>query len=456
MRATSYGILPRWRGWEYGTGDRQARRRRTMVGGARLWRAELSAYIGGPMAGTLQVQCCIAGGGPAGMMLGLLLGRAGVKTVVLEKHADFLRDFRGDTVHPSTLMIMQELGLIEDFLKLPHSEIRALGAEIGGTSVKIADFARISAPCKFVALMPQWDFLNFLADQGRRFPALKVMMSAEVASLTEDAGRVVGVKVTTRNGPLEVRADLVVGCDGRASTVREASGLVVEDLGSPIDVLWFRLSKKPGDPEQVLGRLSADTMIVTIDRTEYWQCAYVIGKGGIGRIHAEGLETFKAAVAAGARFLSDRVDELKSFDDIKLLSVSVDRLTMWSRPGLLCIGDAAHAMSPVGGVGINLAIQDAVATANLLAAKLRAGMLQDNDLDTVRQRRLFPVKVIQGLQVAVHNRVLKPTVLGGRVRALTVPWPLKVLDAVPWLRRWPAQFLGLGVRPEHIRSPVSP
>ncbi len=326
-------------------------------------------------------------------------------------------------------MIMQELGLIEDFLKLPHSEIRALSAEIGDTRVKIADFAHIPAPCRFVALMPQWDFLNFLADKGRRFPTLTVMMSAQVTSLIEDAGRVVGVKATTLGGPLEIRANLVVGCDGRSSTVRAASGLVVQDLGSPIDVLWFRLSKRAGDPGQVLGRLGVDTMIVTIDRTDYWQCAYVIGKGGIGRVHAAGLEAFKAAVADGARFLSDRVDELKSFDDIKLLSVSVDRLTTWSKPGLLCIGDAAHAMSPVGGVGINLAIQDAVATANLLAAKLKAGTLQDSDLDTVRRRRLFPVKVIQGLQVAVHNRVLKPTVSGER-RTLTVPWPLKVLDAV--------------------------
>jgi len=310
------------------------------------------------------------------MMLGFLLGRAGVKTVVLEKHADFLRDFRGDTVHPSTLMIMQELGLIEDFLKLPHSEIRALSAEFGATSIKIADFAHIPAPCKFVALMPQWDFLNFLADKGRCFPALKVMMSAQVMELTEDAGRVAGVKVMTQNGPLEVRANLVVGCDGRASTVRAASGLAVQDLGSPIDVLWFRLSKKAGDPEQVLGHLEADTMIVTIDRADYWQCAFVIGKGGIGRVHAGGLAAFKAAVAAGARFLSDRVDELRSFDDVKLLSVSVDRLTTWSKPGLLCIGDAAHAMSPVGGVGINLAIQDAVATANLLAAKLKTGNIE--------------------------------------------------------------------------------
>jgi 2-polyprenyl-6-methoxyphenol hydroxylase-like FAD-dependent oxidoreductase len=407
------------------------------------------------MAEILRAQCCIAGGGPAGMMLGYLLGRAGVSTVVLEKHADFLRDFRGDTVHPSTLMIMHELGLIDDFLKLPHSEIRALSAEIGDATVKVADFSRVSAPCRYIALMPQWDFLNFLAERGRRFPALKIMMSAEVTGLIQDAGRVAGVQGKTVNGPLEVRADLVVGCDGRASTVRAASGLMVQDLGSPIDVLWFRLSKKNGDPEQVLGRLRADTMIVTIDRTEYWQCAFVISKGGIDRIHAAGLEAFKAAVADGARFLSDRVNELKSFDDIKLLSVSVDRLTTWSRPGLLCIGDAAHAMSPVGGVGINLAIQDAVATANLLAAKLKAGRLDEADLDAVRRRRLFPVKVIQGLQVAIHNRVLKPTV-SGQVRTLKVPWPLKLLDANAWMRRWPAQILGVGVRPEHVRSPDCP
>ena len=407
------------------------------------------------MDGTLQVQCCIVGGGPAGMMLGYLLGRAGVKTVVLEKHADFLRDFRGDTVHPSTLMIMQELGLSDDFLKLPHSKIRALAAEIGEARVTIADFARLATPFKFIALMPQWDFLNFLADKGRRFPALQVIMSAQVSSLIETEGRVVGVKVTGPEGPFEVRAALVVGCDGRTSTVRAASGLVVQDMGSLIDVLWFRISKRAGDPKQVLGRLGVDKMIVTIDRNDYWQCAYVIGKGGIERIHAAGLEAFRAAVADGARFLSDRVHELKSFDDIKLLSVSVDRLTTWSKPGLLCIGDAAHAMSPVGGVGINLAVQDAVATANLLAAKLKSGGLRDEDLESVRRRRLFPVKVIQSLQVAVQNRVLQPTVSGAR-RSLKVPWLLKVVDANPWLQRWPAQLLGLGVRPELVRSPDSP
>jgi 2-polyprenyl-6-methoxyphenol hydroxylase-like FAD-dependent oxidoreductase len=351
-------------------------------------------------------------------------------------------------------MIMQELGLIDDFLKLPHSEIRAFAAEIGETRVKVADFARVATPFKFVALMPQWDFLNFLADKGRRFPGLQVIMSAQVSSLIETAGRVVGVRVTAPEGPFEVRATLVVGCDGRTSTVRAASGLMVQDMGSPIDVLWFRMSKRAGDPEQVLGRLGVDKMIVTIDRNEYWQCAYVIGKSGFERVHAAGLEAFKAAVADGARFLSDRISELKSFDDIKLLSVSVDRLTTWSKPGLLCIGDAAHAMSPVGGVGINLAIQDAVATANLLAAKLKAGSLRDEDLDSVRRRRLFPVKVIQSLQVAVHNRVLQPTVSGAR-RSLKVPWPMKVLDANAWLRRWPAQLLGLGIRQEHVRSPDS-
>ena len=440
MRTVSLRMLPNRRGREYQ---------------ADLWGAGRRAYIDTPMADTLPVQCCIAGGGPAGMMLGYLLGRAGVRTVVLEKHADFLRDFRGDIVHPSTLMIMQELGLIEGFLKLPHTEMRSLSAELGDRAIKIADFARVPGPYPFVALMPQWDFLNFLADKGRRFPSLTVMMSAQVTSLIQAAGRVVGVNVTARDGPLEVRSNLVVGCDGRSSTVRAASGLVVRDLGSPIDVLWFRLSRKAGDPGQVLGRLGANKMIVTIDRTDYWQCAYVIGKGGIGRVQAGGLEAFKADVADGARFLSDRVDELHSFDDIKLLSVSVDRLETWSKPGLLCIGDAAHAMSPVGGVGINLAIQDAVATANLLAGKLKAGRLQDGDLDSVRRRRLFPVKVIQGMQVAIHNRVLKPTIQGG-FRTLKVPWPLKVLDANAWLRRWPAQLLGLGVRPEHVRSPDSP
>jgi 2-polyprenyl-6-methoxyphenol hydroxylase-like FAD-dependent oxidoreductase len=399
-----------------------------------------------------QVRCCIVGGGPAGMMLGYLLGRAGVDTLVLEKHADFLRDFRGDTVHPSTLRIMHELGLLEEFLNLPHSELRSLSADIGEQSFKLADFGRLAAPGNFIALMPQWDFLDFLAAKGRQFAALQVMMSAEVVELAQLDGRITGVKVKTEDGDMEVRADLVIGCDGRSSTVRAASGLVVEDLGSPIDVLWFRLSKKTTDPGQVLGHLGRDKMLVTIDRNDYWQCAFVISKGGINKIHADGLEAFKASVIDGAHFLSDRMDELKSFDDVKLLSVSVDRLTTWSKPGLLCIGDAAHAMSPIGGVGINLAIQDAVAAANLLAEKLRAGNFTDDDLDAVRRRRLFPVRVIQGMQVLVQNKVLQPRVSGG-VGKLSVPWPLRMLDKSAWLRRWPAQFLGVGVRPEHVKSP---
>jgi 2-polyprenyl-6-methoxyphenol hydroxylase-like FAD-dependent oxidoreductase len=405
------------------------------------------------MTQALKVQCCIAGGGPAGMMLGYLLGRAGVSTLVLEKHADFLRDFRGDTVHPSTLQVMQELGLLEAFLKQPHSKIHALSAEIGERSFKVADFGRVPTLCKFIALMPQWDFLNFMMEKGRRFAALQVRMSAQVTGLVDHEGRVVGAMAMTPEGPLEVSANLVVGCDGRGSTVRAAAGLAVRDLGSPIDVLWFRLSKKPGDPEDVLGRLGRNTMMVTINRTQYWQCAYVIAKDGIERVHAAGLEAFQRAVAEAARFLSDRVHELKSFDDVKLLSVSVDRLDVWSRPGLLCIGDAAHAMSPIGGVGINLAIQDAVATANLLAPKLKAGTVADEDLDRVRRRRLFPVKVIQRAQVAVQNRVLRPIISGAELSP-KVPLIVKLLDGNAWLRRWPAQLIGVGVRPEHVRSPV--
>lgn len=400
----------------------------------------------------LKVRCCIVGGGPAGMMLGYLLGRAGVDTVVLEKHADFLRDFRGDTVHPSTMQIMQELGLLEDFLKRPHSRIPSFSAEFGRQTFRIADFEHVPTCCRFIALMPQWHFLNFLLEKGRRFPSLRILMRAQVTGLLRTAGRVNGVEVTTPDGPLQVHAGLVVGCDGRSSTVRAAAALPVQDLGAPIDVLWFRLSKKPGDPLQVLGHLEPGSMIVTIDRTEYWQCAYVIAKGSAERVRAAGIDAFRRCVAEGAAFLADRVDELKAFDEVKLLSVAVDRLMAWSAPGLLCIGDAAHAMSPVGGVGINLAIQDAVAAANLLAARLKAGVVTDADLAKVQKRRTFPVKVIQRGQVTIHNRVLRPLVSGAG-RSLEVPWIVKLLDRYAPLRRWPAQIVGVGVRPEHVRSP---
>ena len=401
---------------------------------------------------TLVVQCCIAGGGPAGMMLGYLLARAGVKTVVLERHADFLRDFRGDTVHPSTMQIMKELGLLEEFLKRPHSKIPSFEVDIGHQRFKVADFADVPIDCRFIALMPQWDFLNFLSEESRRFSSLSLRMSTEVESLVEVNGRVRGVHARSPSGPLDVEANLVVGCDGRDSTVRRVAGLSVQTLGSPIDVLWFRLSKRVGDPEHVLGHLGVNKMVVTIDRSDYWQCAFVIGKGSVDQIHRAGIEAFRLDVAEGAPFLADRIEELGSFEDVKLLSVSVDRLTTWSKPGLLCIGDAAHAMSPVGGVGINLAIQDAVATANLLARNLRENSCRDEDLDAVRQRRLWPVKVVQWAQIAVHKRVLQPAVSGART-AVSVPLPVRLLDRFAWLRRWPAQVIGVGVRPEHVRSP---
>ena len=405
------------------------------------------------MTETQRVQCCVVGGGPAGMMLGYLLGRAGVKTLVLEKHADFLRDFRGDTVHPSTLRIMQELNLLDDFLQLPHSMVRPIAADIDGTCVQLADFGRIPGRCNFIALMPQWDFLNFVASKATRYPSLHVLMSTQATGLIEDSasGRVIGVKAMTAGGTADIYADLVVGCDGRSSTIRHAAGLLVVDLGSPIDVLWFRLAKKPSDPTDILGHLGRGKMLVTIDRTDYWQCAFVINKGAMERVRASGIEAFRSAIVDSAHFLSDRVQQLKSFDDVKLLSVSVDRLSSWSRPGLLCIGDAAHAMSPVGGVGINLAIQDAVATANLLAVKLKTGMTRDSDLEAVRRRRLWPVRVIQGMQVGIHTRVLDP-VISNAPHAMAVPLPLRILNRYSWLRRWPAQLLGVGVRPEHVRS----
>ena len=357
-------------------------------------------------------------------------------------------------MHPSTLRIMDELGLLDDFLLLPHSKIRPLAAEIDDRVLHLADFGRIPGRCNFVALMPQWDFLNFLAAKARRFPSLHVVMSCQATGLMEDptTGDVIGLDATGSAGPFQIRADLVIGCDGRSSTIRACAGLAVETLGSPIDVLWFRLPRKDTDPTDILGHLGRGRMLVTIDRTDYWQCATVIAKGGIEKVRAAGIDAFRRSVAVSARFLSDRVDQLKSFDDIKLLSVMVDRLMNWSRPGVLCIGDAAHAMSPVGGVGINLAIQDAVATANILAAKLKSGTVRGIDLEAVQRRRLWPVRVIQRLQITIHNRVLGP-VIGSAPPVLSVPLPLRVMDRYPALRRWPAQLLGVGVRSEHILSP---
>ena len=369
----------------------------------------------------VQVRCCIAGGGPAGMMLGFLLARAGVEVLVLEKHGDFLRDFRGDTIHPSTLQLMHELGMLEDLLRRPHQEAHQLTGYVSDCEVVVVDFSHLPTRCRFVAFMPQWDFLNFLDERGRRYPTFHVRMQAEVTGLLVEGERVRGVSATTPAGPLEVRAELVVAADGRHSTVRDRAGLEVQDLGAPIDVLWMRLSRRPGDPRQPLGRFDRGKIFVMLDRGDYWQCAYVIPKGGIEEIRQRGLDAFRDAVAAIAPFMRDRVGELRAWNDIKLLTVVVDRLATWYRPGLLCIGDAAHAMSPIGGVGINLAIQDAVAAANVLAKLLREGKLTTGDLAKVQRRRMFPTRLTQGLQVFIQNRVIS-RVLAGQQR-LALPWP---------------------------------
>ncbi|HEX9444527.1 MAG TPA: FAD-dependent oxidoreductase, partial [Candidatus Binatia bacterium] len=354
----------------------------------------------------LTVTCCIAGGGPAGMMLGYLLARAGVRVAVLEKHADFLRDFRGDTIHPSTLEVVHELGLLDALLKLPHQEVRQLNAQFGDATVTLADFTRLPTRCKFIAMMPQWDFLNFLAARAARYPAFKLLMETEATDPVEEAGRVSGVRARGKDGPLEVRADLVVAADGRGSILREKAGLSVKDLGAPMDVLWFRLSRKPDDPAQTMGRFDVGRIFVTINRGDSWQCGFVIPKGGFEEVRRQGLEAFREKVAELAPYAQDRVAELRTWDDVKLLTVRVDRLIEWFRPGLLCIGDAAHAMSPVGGVGINLAIQDAVAAANILAGPLGARRAAAEDLRRVQRRREFPTRVTQSLQVAVQKRFI--------------------------------------------------
>jgi len=398
----------------------------------------------------IETGCCIVGGGPAGMMLGFLLARAGIDVVVLEKHKDFFRDFRGDTIHPSTLELMHELGLLDEFLKIPHQEVSRLTFQVGAERIPMVDFRHLPTRCKFVALMPQWDFLDFIAKQGRRYPHFQLRMETEATGLITEGDRVVGLRAKTPAGDLEIRAALAVGCDGRHSTVRQSAKLEVEDVGAPIDVLWFRLSRKTSDTEASGGHIEAGKMLVTLNRGDYWQCAYVIPKGGIETVKREGLAAFRDRVSEIEPFLKDRVGELHSFDDIKLLTVAIDRLRQWHRPGLLCIGDAAHAMSPVGGVGVNLAVQDAVAAANILAEPLRASGVTSVHLAAVQARRAFPMQVIQRMQVIVQNKLLSPA-LASRERPKP-PLVMRLIQWFPVLRRIPARIVGLGVRPEHIET----
>jgi 2-polyprenyl-6-methoxyphenol hydroxylase-like FAD-dependent oxidoreductase len=394
------------------------------------------------------------------MMLGFLLARAGVDVCVLEKHADFLRDFRGDTIHPSTLELMHELGLLNEFLKRPHQEVRELSAYVGGERVPIADFTHLPTRCRFLVFMPQWDFLDFLADHARLYPSFHLKTQAEVTDLIEDQGVVVGVRARTPEGALEVRAALTVGADGRHSVVRQRAGLEVINLGAPMDVMWMRISRRPSDPGETFGRVDRGRFLAMLNREDYWQCAYVIPKGSADELRQRGLAAFRQEIASLLPFLAEEAasrhgaarleEDLRDWKQVSLLTVAVDRLAKWHRAGLLCLGDAAHAMSPIGGVGINLAIQDAVATANILAEILRRRAPTDNELDAVQKRRTFPTRATQRMQLVIQNRVIQRIL--GNPKPITPPWPLKLLRHSRVLRRIPARVIGVGFRPEHVKS----
>ena len=392
---------------------------------------------------------CIIGGGPAGVMLGLLLARAGLPVTVLEKHKDFFRDFRGDTIHPSTLELMYELGLLERLLEIRHTEVNHIAAMVGGERFEIGDFTHLPTHAKFIALMPQWDLLNFLSQEAARYPSFTLRMGWEATGLIEENGVVKGARAETPDGPQELRADLTVGCDGRHAVSREAAHLPLTEEGVPIDVLWFRISRQPSDPEIGVGFVNYGRLIVLINRIDYFQTAYIIAKGTFDQIQHDGLDKFHANLERIVPFLAARAAEIDSWDKVKLLSVQINRLERWSRPGLLCIGDAAHAMSPVGGIGINIAVQDAVATANMLTEPLRSGTLTEEHLEQVQRYRESAVRNTQRVQVLAHrvlNRVLRDP---GPIKPALL---LRIATALPRFQRTAAHFVGIGLQPEHIQT----